>query len=140
MLIRSRPVVFVLALAVIMTVGRPLNGQQRSARDANVQTLVSRLELARYKSTIEALGQFGDRRQATRRNRDAVDWIEAQLRSYGCAGVERLTYQYTTPRGSSNAAAAADDPTTAGGSFKGSGPGGSAIFGPGSNGSASTAC
>ena len=133
MLIRIRPVTCVLAVAVMATLA-PLNGQQRAARDPQVQTLVSRLELARYKSTIEALGRFGDRRQGTRRNRDAVDWIEAQLRSYGCAGVERLTYQYSTPRRSSTAAAAADDPATAAdgrGSFNGSGPGGSAIFGRG---------
>ena len=41
---------------------------------------MSRLELGRYRSTIEALSRFGDRRQGTRRNRDAVDWIESQLR------------------------------------------------------------
>jgi hypothetical protein len=97
MLNRIRPAIFVLPAAVITMLGQPLTGQQRTARDANVQTLVSRLELGRYKSTIEALSRFGDRRQGTRRNRDAVDWVESQLKSYGCAGVERLTYQYTTP-------------------------------------------
>src|SRR5215831_8291618 len=70
---------FVLVL-VMMGFRQPLAGQQRTARDANVQTLVSRLELGRYKSTIEGLSQFGDRRQGTRRNRDAVEWIEAQLK------------------------------------------------------------
>ncbi|HEX7793173.1 MAG TPA: hypothetical protein VF456_02425, partial [Vicinamibacterales bacterium] len=73
---------FVLTV-VIAGFGQPLAGQQRTARDANVQTLVSRLELGRYRSTIESLSQFGDRRQGTRRNRDAVDWIEAQLKLYG---------------------------------------------------------
>ena len=42
---------------------------------------------------------FGDRRQGTTRNRQAVDWIEAQLKSYGCANVERITYEYTTRTG-----------------------------------------
>ena len=57
------------------------------------QTLVHRLDLTRYKSTIQGLTQFGDRQQGTDRNRAAVDWIEAKLRSYGCP-TERLTYDY----------------------------------------------
>src|SRR5881394_1658389 len=59
-----------------------------------VQPLVDRLDLERYKNTIKGLAQFGDRRQGTKRNRDAVDWIEAQLKQYGCQNVERVTYQY----------------------------------------------
>ena len=62
-----------------------------------IRTLVGRLDLERYKATIKGLTQFGDRRQGTKRNRDAVDWIEAQLKSYGCANVERITYQFTSP-------------------------------------------
>jgi hypothetical protein len=54
-----------------------------------VQPLVDRLDLERYKNTIKGLAQFGDRRQGTKRNRDAVDWIEAQLKQYGCQNVER---------------------------------------------------
>jgi hypothetical protein len=34
--------------------------------------------------TRKGLTQFGDRRQGTDRNRKAVEWIEAQLKSYGC--------------------------------------------------------
>ena len=49
-----------------------------------VSTLVGRLDLEKYKATIKGLTQFGDRRQGTDRNRAAVDWIEAQLKSYGC--------------------------------------------------------
>ena len=44
-----------------------------------VQPLVDRLDLERYKNTIKGLAQFGDRRQGSKRYRDAVDWIEAQL-------------------------------------------------------------
>jgi len=62
-----------------------------------VRILVSRLELERYKATIKGLTQFGDRRQGTERNRKAVDWIEAQLRSYGCTNTERITYEFVTP-------------------------------------------
>jgi hypothetical protein len=59
-----------------------------------VRTLVSRLDLERYKQTIKDLTQFGDRRQGTDRNRAAVDWIEAQLASYGCTNTERIKYEY----------------------------------------------
>ena len=51
---------------------------------ADITQLVSRLDLERYKATIKGLTEFGDRRQGTERNRKAVDWIEAQLKSYGC--------------------------------------------------------
>ncbi|MCU1381560.1 MAG: peptidase [Acidobacteria bacterium] len=61
-----------------------------------VSTLVGRLDLERYKATIKGLTQFGDRRQGTDRNRAAVDWIEAQLESYGCA-TERIKYVYDPP-------------------------------------------
>jgi Peptidase family M28 len=59
-----------------------------------IRTLVARLDLATYKSTIKGLTQFGDRRQGTERNREAVDWIAAQLRNYGCANIARLQYTY----------------------------------------------
>ena len=60
-----------------------------------VKTLVSRLNLDAYKATIKALTQFGDRRQGTDRNRAAIGWIEAQLKSYGCAEISRLKYSYS---------------------------------------------
>lgn len=59
--------------------------------------LVGRLELQKYKTTIRGLTKFGDRRQGTDRNRAAIDWIEAQLRSYGCTNTERIHYQYQPP-------------------------------------------
>jgi hypothetical protein len=60
-----------------------------------VQVLVDRLALEKYKATVKGLTQFGDRRQGTERNRRAIDWIEAQLRSYGCTNVERIKYTYS---------------------------------------------
>ena len=63
----------------------------------DVRTLVSRLELDKYKATIKGLTQFGDRREGTERNRKAVDWIEAQLKSYGCP-TARITYDPTMAR------------------------------------------
>ena len=62
-----------------------------------VKILVDRLDLERYKATVKGLTQFGDRRQGTDRNRQAIDWIEAQLKSYGCANIERLKYDYQPP-------------------------------------------
>ena len=59
-----------------------------------VRVLVRRLDLERYKATIKSLTQFGDRRQGTARNRAAVDWIETQLKSYGCTNTERLKYTF----------------------------------------------
>ena len=67
------------------------------AADDPVATLVKQLELEKYKATIKGLTQFGDRRQGTERNRKAVDWIEAQLKSYGCTNTERIKYDFTQP-------------------------------------------
>src|SRR5690242_10489275 len=60
-----------------------------------VKVLVGRLDLEKYKATIKSLTAFGDRRQGTDRNRAAIDWIEAQLKSYGCP-TERLKYEYNS--------------------------------------------
>jgi hypothetical protein len=68
-----------------------------SAPDDPVATLVKQLDLEKYKLTIKGLTQFGDRRQGTERNRKAVDWIEAQLKSYGCTNTERIKYDFTAP-------------------------------------------
>ena len=68
-------------------------GQPGASANDPIKTLVSRLDLERYKGTIKGLTQFGDRRQGTERNRKAVDWIEAQLKSYGCP-TERIKYVY----------------------------------------------
>src|SRR5678815_3982411 len=90
--------------AVLMTAAVPSFSSAQGAGVASpdtaydpVQPIVDRLDLERYKNTIKGLAQFGDRRQGTKRNRDAVDWIEAQLKQYGCQNVERITYQYNPP-------------------------------------------
>jgi hypothetical protein len=64
-----------------------------------VAAMVGRLELGRYKATIKGLTLFGDRRQGTDRNRAAVAWIEAQLKSYGCTNTERIRYDFQPPQG-----------------------------------------
>jgi hypothetical protein len=109
--------------------------------DDPVRTLVGRLDLEKYKATIKGLTQFGDRRQGTDRNRAAVDWIEAQLKSYGCTNTERIKYVYEPPagrgtgaaagaRGTGRGAGAAAGGQRAGGGGRGrAGQGGSTIFG-----------
>jgi hypothetical protein len=62
-----------------------------------ITSMVGRLNLESYKATIKGLTQFGDRRQGTDRNRAAVDWIEAQLKRYGCTNTERIHYDYSPP-------------------------------------------
>ena len=88
-----------------------------------VAKLVGQLDLEKYKATIKGLTQFGDRRQGTERNRKALDWIEAQLKSYGCTNTERLQFQFTEPV---KRTPAAPPPARAGGP---AGPGGSTLFG-----------
>jgi hypothetical protein len=77
-------------------------GASAPAADDPVAMLVKRLDLEKYKATLKGLAQFGDRRQGTERNRKAVDWIEAQLKSYGCTGVERIKYICPTAACSAN--------------------------------------
>jgi hypothetical protein len=88
-----------------------------------VRALVGRLDLEKYKATIKGLTEFGDRRQGTDRNRAAIDWIEAQLKSYGCTNTERLKYVYDPPPkpagggggGGGQTAKPGEPPTAAGG-------------------------
>ena len=64
--------------------------------DDPVRVLVGRLDLEKYKATLRGLAEFGDRRQGTDRNRAAVDWIERQLKSFGC-NTARIKYEYSAP-------------------------------------------
>ena len=82
-----------LAFAVMIPAVAAAQADAATAADPVAQ-LVARLDLERYKATIKGLTRFGDRRQGTDRNRAAVDWIEAQLKSYGCRDVSRLKYDY----------------------------------------------
>jgi len=94
----------VAAWSLVAILGTPVfaqGGANAPADTANdpIRAMVSRLELAKYKATVKGLTQFGDRRQGTKRNRDAVDWIEAQLKSYGCTNTERIKYDYQPAAG-----------------------------------------
>jgi hypothetical protein len=84
----------------------------------SIRALVGQLDLERYKATIKGLTQFGDRRQGTARNRAAVDWIEAQLKSYGCTNTERITYNFQIDTTRRAATARGRLPTSAPGGAK----------------------
>jgi hypothetical protein len=87
--------------SLALLVAAPLAAQTPAATADStpdpIAQMVSRLDLEHYKATIKGLTQFGDRRQGTERNRKAVDWIEQQLKSYGCTNTERITYESHAP-------------------------------------------
>src|ERR1700757_584559 len=80
---------FVLGILVLAS---GLSGQTTNAPSDQVRAVVGRLELERYKAHIKGLTQFGDRLQGTQRNRDAIDWLEKQLRGFGYTNVERQRF------------------------------------------------
>jgi hypothetical protein len=83
-----------LMAAGVSSPAAPAGGENDSKADP-IKVLVGRLDLEKYKATIKGLTRFGDRRQGTDRNRAAVDWIQAQLKSYGCADIARIKYMYS---------------------------------------------
>ena len=86
-----------LTICLLLGGGAPAFAQEAPAPAPDpVSALVGRLDLEKYRATIKGLTQFGDRRQGTDRNRAAVDWIGAQLESYGCP-TERVKYLYDPP-------------------------------------------
>ena len=87
------------ALFAVAVGASPLAAGQadQQASDDPVAALVARLTLDNYKATLKGLTNFGDRRQGTQRNRDAVDWIETTLQDFGCTGTERIFYMFPPP-------------------------------------------
>ena len=86
----------IILTAAIPAAAVPAAAETDAKQADPVKVLVARLDLERYKATIKALTQFGDRRQGTDRNRAAVNWIEAQLKRYGCANISRVKYTYAS--------------------------------------------
>jgi hypothetical protein len=115
------PSLLVLAAALALPATAQTAPAPAAAPADPIAQLVSQLDLGRYKETIRGLARFGDRKQGTERNRKAIDWIEAQLKSYGCA-TERLRYDYV-------AAPRQRVAPTGGGRGGPSGQGGSTLFG-----------
>ncbi len=128
---RSQPVVFLVS-ATLMWAQPSSQTVAPKTTDDPIQLLVDRLNLESYKATIKSLTKFGDRRQGTDRNRAAIDWIEAQLKSYGCTNTERIHYTYTPPagrRGAPGGGGAGAGPGAGGGAGRGGNQ--SATIGPG---------
>ena len=100
------------------TTAEPSAPTQAEGRVDIIPALIARLDLERYKATIKGLTQFGDRLHGTDRNRAAVDWIESELKSYGCT-TERFIYEYPPPEGPASVPPAtpalADPPRAVGG-------------------------
>jgi len=76
----------------ILLLATGLSAQTANAPADIVRSVVGRLQLERYKAHIKGLTQFGDRMQGTQRNRDAIDWLEKQLRSFGYTNVQRQRF------------------------------------------------
>jgi hypothetical protein len=115
-------ITFSMVLAAAIPAASVLAGEPEAKPADPVKALVSRLDLERYKATIKSLTQFGDRRQGTDRNRAAVDWIEAQLKRYGCSDISRVKYTYSptdAQRPSGPPIAQDADATVGGGHYRG---------------------
>jgi hypothetical protein len=115
--------VFCSVLAGLLEAQTPAPAAASEALPDPVKTLVERLDLEQYKANIKGLTQYGDRRQGTERNRAAIDWIEAQLKGYGCVNTERIKYTFTPPpgRGGRGGANAASDAAATGAPQQGRG-------------------
>ena len=121
----------IVGLGISVLAGESHGQAPVTAADDPIRALVARLDLERYKATIKGLTEFGDRLQGTDRNRAAIDWIEAQLRSRGCTNTERLSYVWNPPPPrpqAQQAAASPPNPVIASGEIRPS-AGGSRLFG-----------
>ena len=76
-------------LLTLLVLASALSAQTVKAPSDSLKNALARLDFERYKAHIKGLSQFGDRMQGTQRNRDAIDWLEKQLRSFGYTNVER---------------------------------------------------
>lgn len=130
----AKPVKFFVLLGVFAMGSISAMATEKSSD--TTANLVSRLTLESYKTTLKGLTQFGDRRQGTARNRDALSWIEKQLVQAGCDNVERMSFSYNPePRAPRVRKPVNNHPdnlkTLTGGAVgrNGSGPGGASVYG-----------
>jgi Peptidase family M28 len=70
-----------------------LGGVTLSDEDNAVKLIVDRLSFDGYKSLIQGLAQFGERRQGSDQNMAAQKWIAEQLIGWGYT-VERMQYEF----------------------------------------------
>src|SRR5262245_55765540 len=76
----------------ILFLATSLYAQAPPAASDATRAVVGRLDLDRYKAHIKGITQFGDRLQGTQRNRDAIAWLEQQLKSFGYTNVTRQRF------------------------------------------------
>jgi len=79
-------------LLAILAVAAGLSTQTSNGPADATRTVVGRLDLERYKAHIRGITRFGDRMQGTERNRQAIAWLEQQLKSFGYTNVERFRF------------------------------------------------
>ncbi len=90
------------ALMTILALVAPASIGAFAAQNNAPETLVSRLDLERYKSNVRNLAAFGTRYWNTEGNERARDWIQEQLESYGYE-VHRQTFTASGRRGNMDA-------------------------------------
>ena len=112
----TRPCIVVAACVAQLAIGVVTSAQTIPVVDP-ASVLVSRLDIERYKATIRGLTRFGDRLEGTDRNRAAIDWIEAQLESYGCTP-QRHQYVKPPPAPAATPTAAPPNPLIASGEVR----------------------
>ena len=96
-----------MGLAILMAAAS-LDAQQPAAPAAAndpIRTLVSRLDLEKYKATIKGLTAFGDRRQGTSATARPSTGSKRSSRATA-APTERVSYEYKTPATARDAAVA----------------------------------
>jgi hypothetical protein len=79
-------------LLAILAFAAGLSAQTSNVPADTIRTVVGRLDLERYKGHIRGITRFGDRMQGTERNRQAIAWLEQQLKSFGYTNVERFRF------------------------------------------------
>jgi hypothetical protein len=79
-------------LLAILALAAGLSAQTSNVPADTIRTVVGRLDLERYKAHIRGITRFGDRMQGTERNRQAIAWLEQQLKSFGYTNVERFRF------------------------------------------------
>src|SRR5438270_13590244 len=83
-----------LILAAAAAAQNPAPAQAAGPDPDSIRTLVARLDLEAYKSTVKGLTHCGERRQGTLRNRAAIDGLGAQVTSRGGAALGGREYAY----------------------------------------------
>jgi hypothetical protein len=86
----SKP--FIRFSLVMLFCAAAVSAQNPTQPSDPLRAVIGRLDLQRFKTHIKGLTQFGDRMQGTQRNRDAITWLEKQLKEFGYTNVQRQPF------------------------------------------------